>query len=283
MLEDYAALQAAGHQPQLRIGPWTHTAAGLAAAGHRDGIAWLRAHLLDDDRLVRRSPVRIFVTGERSGGGWRDLPTWPPPGTGERGLWLGAAATLSEREPAEAGADRYRYDPLDPTPSLGGPVLLVRQPVVDNRSLESRPDVLTFSTPALTQTLEAVGPVGVELWATASSNYFDLFARLCDVDAEGTSWNVCDALARVAPGRFERGPDNAWRVGFALWPTAHRFAAGNRLRLQVSSGAHPRYARNPGTGEDPLTATEMMPVDVQILWGGAHASRLVLPAAAESR
>jgi putative CocE/NonD family hydrolase len=73
MLEDFEALQAAGRAPQLLIGPWSHTAPGLAAAGERDGLAWLRAHVLGDDRLVRPSPVRITVTGERFGGGWRDL------------------------------------------------------------------------------------------------------------------------------------------------------------------------------------------------------------------
>jgi predicted acyl esterase len=58
----------------------------------------------------------------------------------------------------------------------------------------------------------------------------------------------------------------------------HRFAAGHRIRLQVSSGAHPRYARNPGSGEDPATATELRPVDIELLHGAAPPSVLVLPA-----
>ena len=53
MLEDFSALQAARRNVQLIIGPWTHTAPGLMAAGLRDGIGWLRAGLLDDHRLVR--------------------------------------------------------------------------------------------------------------------------------------------------------------------------------------------------------------------------------------
>jgi uncharacterized protein len=277
MLDDYAALRSAGREPQLRIGPWTHTAPGLAAAGHRDGIAWMRAHLLGDGRLVGASPVRLFVTGERSEGGWREEAGWPPPGTGERRLWLDAAAALNRREPLDSGGDGYRYDPADPTPSVGGPVLLARQPVVDNTALEARSDVLTYTTAPLGETLEAVGPVRVQLWATASSDHFDLFARVCDVDAQERSFNVCDALCRVAAGQFGRDAEGAWRVGFALWPMAHRFAAGHRLRLQVSSGAHPRYARNPGTGEDPLTAVEMRAVEIKILWGADHPSVLVLP------
>ncbi len=62
----------------------------------------------------------------------------------------------------------------------------------------------------------------------------------------------------------------------------HRFAAGHRIRLQVSSGAYPRYARNPGTGEDLATATALRPVDIEVLHDAQHPSALVLPAAPEN-
>jgi putative CocE/NonD family hydrolase len=279
MLEDFAALQAAGRPAQLVIGPWTHTAPGLVAAGLRDGLAWLRAHLLGDDRLLRRSAVRVLVTGERTGGGWRELPSWPPPATTERRLWLADRGELWQLEPVAepVRGDRYRYDPADPTPSLGGPVLLAREPVLDNRPLEARPDVLTYTTTALPETIEAIGPVRVELWLRADSPYFDVFARVCDVDAAGVSRNVCDALVRVTAGRFEPSADGTWRVSFELWPIGHRFAAGHRIRLQVSSGAHPRYARNAGTGEDLATGTALRPVGIEVLHGGSHPSALVLP------
>jgi putative CocE/NonD family hydrolase len=281
MLEDYIALQDAGRNVQLVIGPWSHIAPGALAAGMREGLAWLRSHLLGDDRLVRAERVRVFVTGERSGGGWRNLPSWPPPDTGERRLWLGDQGRLEQEEPTEPlqDGDRYRYNPVDPTPSLGGPVLLAREPVTDNRGLEARGDVMTYTSAPLPSVLEAIGPVRVEVWLRTSSPYFDVFARVCDVDPEGASWNVCDALARVAPDRFEQGQDGAWRVPFDLWPMGHRFATGHRIRLQVSSGAHPRYARNPGTGEDPATATELREVDVEVLHDASHPSVLVLPSA----
>ena len=277
MLEDFAALHAAGHAPQLIIGPWTHTDPGLVATGTRDGIAWLRAHLLGDGRLVRESNVRVFVTGEAVNGRWRNLESWPPPGTSQRRLWLADDRALSDREPGSAsGGDRYRYDPTDPTPSLGGPVLLSRAPVVDNRALEARDDVLTYTTEPLAQALEAIGPVSVELFIRASAPYFDVFARVCDVDADGVSWNVCDALDRVAPGRFEQLADGTWRVAFQLWPIAHRFAAGHRIRLQVSSGAHPRYARNPGTGENLNAETRVEAVELEVLRDSEHPSAVTL-------
>ena len=279
MLEDFCALQDAGRDVQLIIGPWTHTAPGGLAAGMREGLGWLRAHLLGDDRLVRRASIFIRVTGEKSGDGWRELPSWPPPGTGEHRLWLAEGGQLEERPSAGADqpGDRYRYDPSNPTPSLGGPVLLAREPVVDNRQLEARADVLTYTTPPLPSSREAIGAVRVELYVRTSSPYFDLFARVCDVDRGGASWNVCDALARVSPDSFEPQSDGSWHVAFNLWPIGHRFAGGRRIRLQVSSGAHPRYALNPGTGEDPLIATALEPVDVEVLRDEAHPSHLILP------
>ncbi len=292
MLEDFSALRRAGRDPQLVIGPWTHTAPGLVGAGHREGIAWLRSHLLDDHRLVRDGRVCVRVTGEPAGGGWRELSDWPPPGTTERPLWLGEGGRLDpdapwgvagERAPAAAcGApgqgDRYRYDPAEPTPSVGGPVLLARHAVVDNRELEQRADVLTYSTEPLTTAVEAIGQARVELWLRASSDYFDVFARVCDVDPQGASWNVSDALVSVAPGTGQRGDDGVWKVGLNLWPMGHRFAAGHRIRLQVSSGAHPRYARNPGTGEDRATATTLRAVELELRRDSDHPSVLILPA-----
>lgn len=278
MLEDFAALREAGHEPRLMIGPWTHTAPGLMAAGIRHGLGWLRARLLDDARLLRGGAVRLFVTGERSGGGWRELTSWPPPDVSEWRLWLAGGGQLDDRPPEGAApGDRYRYDPADPTPSLGGPVLLAREPVLDNRPLEARADVLTYTSDPLPAVTEAIGPVQVELWVRSNSPYFDVFARVCDVDPAGVSRNVCDALARVMPGRFEQSSDEAWRVAFTLWPTAHRFAAGHRVRLQVSSGAHPRYARNPGTGQDLAAATGSRAVDIEVLHDLDHPSVLILP------
>jgi putative CocE/NonD family hydrolase len=275
-LEDYAALQEADRPTQLIIGPWTHNDEGFAAAGVREELAWLRDNLLGDPRLIDPATVRLFVTGEESA--WRDFDRWPPSGYTERRLWIADDEGLAWEPPAGSGGRRYRYDPADPTPSVGGPIMVTLKPVRDNRRLEARADVVTFTGPPLDATVEAIGPVHVELWARASEPYFDLFARVCDVDARGRSWNVCDALASVAPGRFEHSDeDGAWRVQFDLWPIAHRFASGHRIRLQVSSGAHPRYVRNPGTGEDPLTSETLRAVDVEILYGPEQPSSFVLP------
>jgi putative CocE/NonD family hydrolase len=277
MLADLAELQAAGRRPQAVIGPWTHTAPELLAHGLRAGIGWMRTHLLSGSPPPG-PPIRVYVTGERRGGGWRALETWPPTAR-ELTLWPAADGALAEAPPAaeEASGDGYRYDPSDPTPSLGGPVLLARRPVLDNQPLEARSDVLVYTTPPLPAAVEAIGTPRVRLYLRASSPFFDVFARVCDVHPDGTSLNVCDALVRV-PGEHDRTAAEASEVAFELWPIAHRFAAGHRIRLQVSSGAHPRYARNPGTGEDLATASRLQPVEVELLHDRARPSAVILPA-----
>jgi putative CocE/NonD family hydrolase len=276
LVEDWKALRAKGRRTQLIIGPWAHTSSGLMGVGLREAIAWLRAELLGDGGLVRDTPVRVYVTGERA---WRDLSDWPPPGARELPLFLRAGGRLATEPPAPAdGAEptRFRYDPHDPTPALGGPVLMEQQPVRDNRALEERPDVVTFTTEPLEADLDALGPVRADIRFRSSRADTDVFVRVCDVDPAGTSRNVCDALIRLGPGQPPRDGDGVARVEFPLWPTAHRFAAGHRLRVQVSSGAHPRYARNPGTGVDPVRATELVAADQEVLHDAAHPAPVTL-------
>ena len=274
MVEDFRALRAAGHRPQLIIGPWTHASPSMTGVSLREGIAWMRAHLLGDTRLVRTAPVRVYVTGERR---WLELPDWPPPGARELTLHLQPGGALSEAPPPGAAEpSRYRYDPADPTPALGGPMMLERRPVRDNRPLEERPDVLTFTGAPLEVDLDAIGPVRADIRLRSNRADTDVFVRVCDVQPDGASLNVCDALIRLTAGEPPRDRDGVAPVQFELWPTAHRFAAGHRIRVQVSSGAHPRYAPNPGTGEDPLRATRAVVAEQEVLHDAERPSSVTI-------
>jgi putative CocE/NonD family hydrolase len=129
----------------------------------------------------------------------------------------------------------------------------------DNREHELRPDVLTFTTAPLSEPVEALGPVTATIRTRATRPNFDVFVRLCDVDPEGHSWNVCDGLTRLST------VDEGAEARVELWPTAYRFAPGHRIRIQVSGGAHPRFARNPGTGVALDEVSELLPVRHVIL------------------
>ena len=267
MLADYQALRENGQTARLRIGGWHHTSQDLFGYSIRDALDWLDTHLRHRPPASTVSaPVRVQVMG---GGGWRGQPQWPPPFRVQR--WhLQPAGALATAPPPACEPDRYRYDPADPTPAVGGTSIMSAGPR-DNRALERRPDVLTYTSAPLAAALEIAGPVTAELHVSSSNTHTDFFARLCDVDTRGRSVNITDGLLRLTAG----GPQ---QIRIDLWPTAHRFGPGHRIRLQVSSGAHPRYARNPGTGEPLATATALRTAEQVIHHDPPRPSAVLLPA-----
>jgi len=275
-LRDYAALRQAGLEPRLTIGPWRHADNGAVAAWIRSGLDFLRAELAPGGSADNEaSPVRIFVTGTDE---WRSLPTWPPPAAAQS-WYLQSHGGLATTTPGGSPPDTYTYDPADPTPNLAGPVGNQGRARVDNRMLEVRPDVLTFTSAPLDAGLEVIGVPAVDLHVSSDRQYTDFFARLCQVNPAGQSLNICDGLLRLSPGQPEAAADGTRRVRFELWPVAHRFPAGSRLRLHVSSGAHPRYARNTGTGEPLATATTVVTAQQAVYHDPARPSAVILPVA----
>jgi putative CocE/NonD family hydrolase len=197
------------------------------AEGLRQSLAWHNAHLRGDRSGLREAPVRAFVIGADE---WRDFPEWPPPGFQPERWHLQPDGGLATETPPQSDPGRYRYDPADPTPNLAGTVLAGQWGQRDNRKLESRPDVLVYTSKPLDQDLEVIGPVEAELFVRSSLEHTDFFTRLCDVDPKGKSLNVCDGLQRLRPNRPEPEPDGCIRVGNELWPiaSAASTASGSR-------------------------------------------------------
>jgi hypothetical protein len=275
-LDSYRRLRAAGRTVRLVVGPWNHTSGFNKdmpiIAG--EALAWLRAHLTGDGDAPGPTPVRVHV-GEIGGKGqWRDLADWPPPDAVAQS-WHLNGGTLTD-SPGE-GTSSFRYDPHDPTPSVGGPRMDSHGfGPKDNGTLEARDDVLVFTGPVIGEQREVIGPVSLRLRVRGSSPNFDIFARLCDVDPTGTSWNICDGLLRLDATR-PADADGWTDIEVPMSATAHRFPAGHRLRVQVSGGAHPRWARNTGTAEQVATATSLAPVDIELSHRETVLSLPVLP------
>ena len=274
-LADYESLRAAGRTPYLTIGPWAHTELSVSLEALREGIYWFDAQLKGDTSNLRVNPVRIYVVGS---GEWRRMETWPPPSSATQ-WYLQPERRLALHTATEVNTpDRYVYDPARPTPALGGAFFSARQGGVrDNRSLEARDDVLTFTSPVLDNDLEIMGTPRATLYVQSSVQHTDFFVRLCDVYPDGRSLNVTDGLLRVAPGVGDPQPDGSLRIELALWPTAANFARGHRLRVQVSSGARPRWSRNLGSGEDLGTGTRMACAGQEIFHDTLHPSHVSLP------
>jgi putative CocE/NonD family hydrolase len=285
-LASYRKLRAAGRDVRLVVGPWNH------ASGFNEdmptllaeALSWLRAHLDGDRSSLPRQPVRVHVGRIGGPGQWRDLADWPPPDARSEQWELNADGTLtpgalSAGPPETPGVSSFRYDPAHPTPTVGGPSLNSRAAGPKrNNAIEARDDVLVFTSEPLPAPLEVIGPVSVRLSGRGSGSHFDVFARLCDVDERGRSWNICDGLVRVAGG------DRPWHdLTVPMSATAHRFNRGHRLRVQISGGAHPRYARNTGTGEPWATTARLVTADIEIGHGAGQPCVLSIPVVSTGR
>jgi uncharacterized protein len=266
-LRDYQILQDAGRPARLTVGPWTHTSPGAIQAAMAEALSFGLAHARGAEPAAR-SPVRLYVMGEKA---WRDFSAWPPPGYAPQRFHLQPAGALAVEPAPESAPDRYRYDPADPTPTVGGVRMSASAGRADNTRLEGRADVLTYSTPPLGQDTEVIGDVGAEIWFRSSLRHADVFVRLCDVDTRGRSHNVCDGLVSLS------GADQLAPASVRMWPTAYRFRSGHRIRIQVSSGAFPRYARNTGTGDPRPVATMLKAAEQEIYHDPEHPSAVILP------
>ncbi len=122
-LDDYRTLVAAGKQPRLVIGPWTHIAPKGFATQITESLRWLGRHVRGvqaGDAVDAAMPVRVFVMGARE---WRTYASWPPEGFPAQRWHLHSGGGLDRAAPAESEPARYRYDPVDPTPIAGGTLL----------------------------------------------------------------------------------------------------------------------------------------------------------------
>ena len=244
-LDQFTRLHERGQRVGLTVGPWAHLdlVRGASRVIVPEMVTWLDEHLAGTAPTRRRSPVRVYVTGSDV---VRSLTTWPPDAAW-RTLYLHTAGRLSNaKPPADASTMSFRYDPADPTPTVGGPTISGGGYVEDS-ALAQRPDVLVWTGPSLDHDLTAIGVPRVELDHATERPDADVFVRLSDVDPGGRSHNVTERYTRV------RG-DAPSPLVLDLRGTAHTFRAGHRIRVVVAGGSFPQYPRNPGTGENPLTA-----------------------------
>jgi uncharacterized protein len=263
-LQQYRRLRDRGVDVALTVGPWTHMQLAINGVGvtARESLNWLDAHLRGASAASRPNTVRVFVTGA----GWRDLPDWPPSTSGHL-RYLQPGGGLSATPPAApAPPATFRYNPADPTPTIGGRLLDPHGGYRDDSQLARRHDVLAFTGDVLAEDLYVHGNPVVELAHTSDNPHFDVFVRVSEVDARGRSRNVSDGYRRLT--------DGAQNISIELDGIAHRFRAGTRIRVLIAGGSHPRYVRNLGTDEPPLTGTALKPTNHAVHFG---TSRLLLP------
>ena len=257
-------------------------------------LDWL-GYCLQDEPTEAASwpPVRVYLMGavgesDAPGNRWLDLDDWPPPADNTP-YYLTAAGEL-RKTPPDPGELTLLVDPEDPVPTLGGPnhfgdLEVDGRPMgigpFDQREIEARGDVLSFTSEVLPQAVTVVGRVSAQIWLRPDTPDLDVSVRLTDVYPDGRSMLVLDGIQRA---RMRCGDDRECflepgvpaEIEVDLWSTAIVFNAGHRIRVDVAGSNWPRFDVNPNDGGDLQTGVPTV-ARPDLLFGTGHLSALVLP------
>jgi uncharacterized protein len=190
----------------------------------------------------------------------------------------------------EESEDVYLYDPRYPVPTNGGATLIPGAFVAanagprDQRSIETRDDVLCYTTEPLERPLEVTGPIELVLFASSSARDTDFTAKLVDVYPAGRVESITDGILRTLyRDSFSNAvlmePNRIYELHITVGATSQVFGAGHRIRLEVSSSNFPRFDRNTNTGGTIATESEKDFVQAvnRLFHDAAHPSHLILP------
>ncbi len=276
--ESRMVIGAWGHGPSRRYGDVDFGETANMTLIDRE-LAWFDHYLKGTDNgMDREPPVRIFYMGANV---WKNEADWPIPATKFTPLYITADRRLTFTQPGNATSDTYLYDPTSPVPTLGGnnccgtPTLAGPK---DQRPIEQRGDVLSYTGEALNQPLAIAGPVKMLLRASTDGRDTDWMVKLVDVAPNGFAMNICEGMLRA---RFRKGldrmellnPGEAYDYEVDLVGTANVFLPGHRIRVDITSSNFPQFDRNPNTGDD-LGASAKVRTAKQTVF---HGSRVMLP------
>lgn len=237
-------------------------------------------------------PVKLFVMGVNE---YRQEDDWPPPQAQPTKYFLHSSGkanslrgdgSLSPTAPKSETADAYVYNPLNPAPTVGGPLCCDAEHMEpgprDQRAVENRDDVLVYSTGPLAQDLEVTGPVTATIFVKSSAVDTDFTGKLVDVSPDGFAKDLTEGILRM---RYRDSPEHStlmnpgqvYEISLDLWATSNVFLKGHSLRLEISSSNFPRFDRNLNTGEEIKFARTSVSATNTILHDAQHPSALVLP------
>jgi putative CocE/NonD family hydrolase len=208
--------------------------------------------------------VRYYTMGLNK---WQSSDTWPPKGAQAMTFFLGSGGNantlngdgvLSMAAPAADKPDRFTYDPMKPVTSYGGNVCCQGNAVVpgsmDQRQMETRPDVLVFTSEAFKEGTEFSGPIVPTLYVSSDAKDTDFTVKVIDVYPDGRAFNLDESIQRM---RYRDGydkplvwmePGKVYKVQLQPLNTSNFFGPGHKLRIEVSSSNFPRFDRNLNTG-----------------------------------
>jgi putative CocE/NonD family hydrolase len=215
-------------------------------------------------RLDKLPKVTYFTMGSNK---WQSAESWPPANTEPMTLYLSSAGranslhgdgALAAAAPETDKPDSFVYDPMNPVTSYGGNVCCTGNAITagafDQRKMETRNDILVYTTAPFANGLELSGPITPTLYVSSDVKDTDFTVKVLDVAPDGTAYNLDESIQRM---RYRDGYDKplAWmekgkvyKVTLQPLNTSNYFKPGHRLRIEVSSSNFPRFDRNLNTG-----------------------------------
>jgi predicted acyl esterase len=279
MLQFFSAMQngkqAVKDQHKLLMGPWVHGGHGTARVGtaNQGELVYANAENKNDslsreffnyylrgiqNKWNEKAPVTYYNMGENI---WKTSNRWPVNDFASQTLYFHKDGTLSSNPPIGISDSlNFDYNPLDPSPTIGGCTLrndLEQGPYDQKAEVESRNDVLVFSTNVLTKPIHIKGVAVVRLVVSSDQLDTDFDIRMTDVYPDGRSMLINDAAYRM---RFREGwyedqsvmmkQGKKYVILIELPNTSISILPGHQLRIIVSSSNYPKYNRNMNNGND---------------------------------
>lgn len=236
--------------------------------------------------------VRYYTMGLNT---WQSSRTWPPEGATETTFYLSSGGhantmagdgVLSSTPPASDAADAFTYDPMDPVMSYGGNVCCQGNAVVpgsmDQRVQENRPDILVYTSEPFAEGVEVSGPIVPTLYVSSDAKDTDFTVKVIDVYPDGRAYNLDESIQRM---RYRNGydkplvwmePGQVYEVALQPLTTSNYFAAGHRLRIEVSSSNFPRFDRNLNTGGNNYDEAKGVVAHNQVHHSTQHPSKITI-------
>lgn len=336
-LDNYAEFIQRGQDVQFIMGPWLHACRHLPYAGdvhfgdnsliEAFSDNWLKVRLNWFDKHLKKFnspqddqfPVKLFLMGGGSGrrrpsdnrldhgGTWIKAKDFPIANTKFVNYYLQKNSVLSPTTNTAPEIITYSYNPLNPTPTIGGSIttgeLVFKNGAFDQREneefygcpdgstlpLSERQDVLVFQTSPLESQVNIIGEIKVSLTVSSDCPDTDFTAKLIDVYPpsedypNGYAMNLLDGIFRAKfHNSFESidllQPDKQYEIQIDLTATANSFSPGHRIRLDISSSNFPRFDVNPNTGKVPIKSVGRKIAHNSIHVGGTT-SYMTLPIA----
>ncbi|HTF29253.1 MAG TPA: CocE/NonD family hydrolase, partial [Flavitalea sp.] len=198
----------------------------------------------------------------------------------------GDGALVLKKPGAKDLADGFKYDPMDPVPSYGGNVCCTGTAIqggsFDQSEMELRDDILVYTSEPLKEGVEITGFIESTLFVSSTGLDTDITLKLIDVGDDGKAYNLDETIQRL---RYREGYDKevmmekekVYKVDLTPMVTSNYFAAGHRIRIEVSSSNFPRFERNLNTGGNNYDESKGVVVENKIHHSSKYPSVIKLP------